>query len=126
MCLFFGFQGPDKFYYAHMATAADDHAHNVFIVNGQPRTKIAERTTKGVDWGLNRWHKVRLERRSSDGLIRVFFDDMQTPIMVAHDKTFASGHVGFGSFDDTGKVDNIRIWAPSSESKPAEFFPHPE
>jgi hypothetical protein len=92
-------------------------------VSGKPRTKIAERTTKGVNWGLNVWHKVRLERRVSDGLIRVFFDDMTTPIMVAHDKTFASGYVGFGSFDDTGKVDNIRIWAPSVQTKPAEFFP---
>src|SRR6266513_3049230 len=37
MCLFFGFQTPTNFYYAHIATAADPHAHNIFIVNGQPR-----------------------------------------------------------------------------------------
>ncbi len=51
MCLFFGFEAPAKFYYAHIATAADDHAHNIFIVKDQPRTKIAKETTKGVDWG---------------------------------------------------------------------------
>src|SRR5262249_20281689 len=44
MCLFFGFQSPTNFYYAHIATAADEHAHNVFIVNGAPRTKIARQT----------------------------------------------------------------------------------
>jgi hypothetical protein len=52
MCLFFGFQSPTNFYYAHIATAADDHAHNVFIVKRAPRTKIAKQTTKGVNWGL--------------------------------------------------------------------------
>jgi hypothetical protein len=125
MCLFFGFQNPTNFYYAHIATAADDHAHNVFIVKNAPRTKIAKETTKGVNWGLNVWHKVRLERRLSDGAIKVYFDDMTKPIMVAEDKNFGPGYVGFGSFDDTGKVDNIRIWGPSVEAKPTAFFSKP-
>src|SRR5690606_19498255 len=46
MCLFFGVQDPERFYYVHLATAADDHAHNVFIVNRAPRAKIARHTTK--------------------------------------------------------------------------------
>lgn len=125
MCLFFGFEAPDRFYYAHIATAADDHAHNVFIVDGKPRTKIASHTTKGVNWGLGVWHKVRLERRRADGQIRVFFDDMTTPIMVANDTTFGAGAIGFGSFDDTGKIDNIRIWGPSVELGRTEFFQSP-
>src|SRR5881628_2802121 len=87
----------------------DDHAHNVFIVKNAPRTKIAKETTKGVNWGLNVWHKVRLERKLSDGTIKVFFDDLAKPIMVAEDKTFGAGRIGFGSFDDTGRLDNIRI-----------------
>jgi hypothetical protein len=122
MCLFFGFQSPTNFYYAHIATAADDHAHNVFIVNGAPRTKIAKETTKGVNWGLGVWHRVRLERKASDGAIRVYFDNMTRPIMIAEDTTFASGYVGFGSFDDTGMVDNIRVWAPTAPEKRAKFF----
>lgn len=126
MCLFFGFQAPDQFYYAHIATAADDHAHNLFIVNKQPRTKIAEQTTKGVNWGLGVWHKVRLERKSSDGSIRLYFDDMSRPIMVAHDRTFATGYIGFGSFDDTGKIDNIRIWGPSFQEQTGAVFPLPK
>ena len=122
MCLFFGFQSPTNFYYAHIATAADPNAHNIFIVNGKPRTNIAKKTTKGVNWGLGVWHKVRLERKVADGIIRVFFDDMTEPIMVAEDKTFGAGHIGFGSFDDTGMVDNIRIRAPKAETKRAAFF----
>lgn len=123
MCLFFGMQDPTHFYYVHLATKADDHAHNVFIVNGAPRTKIAKKTTAGVHWGLEVWHTVRLERRVSDGTIRVYFDDRHEPVMVAEDKTFGAGWVGFGSFDDTGKVDNIRIWAPGTvEVKKVPFY----
>ncbi|MGV3771711.1 MAG: hypothetical protein ACO1QB_02335 [Verrucomicrobiales bacterium] len=117
MCLYFGFQEAAKFYYTHIATAADDHAHNIFIVKDQPRTKIAHETTKGVNWGLEVWHKVRLQRTASTGEIKVFYDDMSQPIMVANDTNFPSGFVGFGSFDDTGKVDNIKIWAPRVEAK---------
>ncbi len=122
MCLFLGFQNPTNFYYTHIATAADDHAHNVFIVKNAPRTKIAKETTKGVNWGLNVWHKVRLERKLSDGTIKVYFDDLTKPIMVAEDKTFGAGCIGFGSFDDTGKVDKIRVWGPSVETRPSGFF----
>jgi len=125
MCLFFGVTDPSKFYYVHIATAADPNAHNVFIVNNQPRKNIAKETTKGVNWGLGVWHKVRIERLASAGTIRVFFDDLTKPIMLAEDKTFASGFIGFGSFDDTGKVDNIRIWGPRVETKKTEFYSRP-
>ncbi|HEX7863080.1 MAG TPA: hypothetical protein VF773_22315 [Verrucomicrobiae bacterium] len=127
MCIFFGFQNPKQFYYAHMATKADPNAHNVFIVNNEPRKNIAKTTTTGVNWGLNIWHKVRLERKVSDGTIKVFFDDMTIPIMVAEDKNFGPGLIGFGSFDDTGKVDNIRIWGSRlEEAKVKAEFPRQE
>jgi hypothetical protein len=122
MCLFLGMQSPTRFYYTHVATAADDHAHNIFIVKDAPRTKIAKETTKGVDWGQGVWHKIRLERKGSDGTIKVYFDDMSKPIMVGEDKTFESGYVGFGSFDDTGMVKNIRIWGPSMEIRKTGFY----
>ncbi len=128
MCLFFGLQSPRQFYYVHLATAADPNAHNVFIVNNAPRTNFAEKTTKGVDWGLEIWHRVRLERKVKEGTIRVFFDDLDTPVMEAKDTTFGVGGIGFGSFDDTGKVKNIRIWTPKGDqpaSKRTEFYQRP-
>jgi hypothetical protein len=36
---------------------------------------------------------------------------MTKPIMTAQDKTFDWGLVGFGSFDDTGRVRAMRLWA---------------
>jgi hypothetical protein len=122
MCIYYGFQTPTNFYYTHIATAADPNAHNCFIVNGAPRKNIARETTKGANWGLGIWHKMRLVRKPSEGVTLVYFDDMTKPIMRADDKTLQSGYIGFGSFDDTGMMDNIRIWAPSMEEKKSEFF----
>ena len=123
MCLFFGFQEPSRFYYTHVATKADPNAHNIFIVNNQPRKNFASETTAGVNWGLGVWHKVRLERMLADGTIKVYFDDLAKPIMVATDKNFGSGHIGFGSFDDTGMIDNLRIWGSAAEKKTVGSFP---
>lgn len=117
MVFVYGYQSPSQFYYTHIATAADDHAHNCFIVNNAPRTKFAQFTTKGVDWGLNVWRKVRIERKASDGTVRVFFEDMKEPIMTAKETTFGPGEIGFGSFDDTGKITNIRVYTPAPEIK---------
>lgn len=122
MCVFFAAKDPANFYYVHIATAADPHAHNIFLVNDEPRVAIASKTTEGVNWGLGVWHKVRLERTLKDGAIRVFFDDMSEPIMVAEDRHFDYGRVGFGSFDDTGMATNIRIWAPEKAPKRSGFF----
>lgn len=109
LCFFFGHQDPSHFYYVHIAKAADPHAHSVFLVNDKDRVSIAEFRTEGVAW-TDGWHHVRIVRKSSDGMIQVFFDAMDKPIMSAHDKTFTHGRIGVGSFDDTGRFDAIRIW----------------
>jgi hypothetical protein len=117
MCVFFGFQARAHFYYAHIATKTDDHAHNIFIVNDKPRLKISSTTTPGHNW-TDGWHKVRLTRNSSDGMTKVFVDNFEKPIMIARDKTFDWGYVGVGTFDDTGRIRHLALWAPAS--KPGE------
>lgn len=122
MCLFFNFVDRAKFYYCHMATRADKNAHNIFIVNEKPRTNIARKTTNGIDWGRDAWHKVRLVREVDRGTIEVYFDNMAEPQMLAEDKTHRLGHIGFGSFDDSGMVDNIRVYAPEVVEGRTSFF----
>ncbi len=121
-CVYFGFTDRGKFYYAHIATRTDPHAHNIFIVNDKPRTKISTKTTQGVKWGENQWHTIRVERKISGGSIKVFYDDMTTPIMLATDTTFKHGYIGFGTFDDSGRVDRIRVWGPAVKTATSAFF----
>ena len=109
MCLFFGYQDPAHLYYVHMAKAVDDHANQIFIVNGADRVKISKTTTKGTPWDDN-WHNVKIVRKVEPGLIEIYFDDMKTPVMTAQDKTFTWGRVGIGSFDDTGNWSEVKVW----------------
>ncbi len=109
LCFFFGYQDPTHYYYVHIASKADEHAHSIFIVNGAPRVSIAKDRTNGINWG-NDFHKIRIVRYYREGKIEVFFDDMSKPIMVAEDKTFGKGKIGLGSFDDTGCFDNLKVW----------------
>lgn len=122
MCIYFNYTDPTKFYYVHMATRSDPHAHNIMIVNDKPRVSISTKTTKGIDWGQNKWHKIKIVRKTATGEIKIYFDDMKTPIMLAKDTTFKLGHIGFGTFDDSGCVKNIRIWGPNMVKKETPFF----
>ncbi|MDW3646145.1 MAG: hypothetical protein R8P61_03705 [Bacteroidia bacterium] len=122
MCVFFGVKDPSNFYYVHFASKTDDNAHNIFIVNDEPRTKISSKTSPGINWGeTNEPHKIRIERTLADGMIKVYFDDMSAPIMEAEDRHFDFGKIGFGSFDDTGRVDNIKVWGKETKSSFKSF-----
>lgn len=112
LCLVFGFVDPANYYYVHLATTPDPNAHNVFLVDDAPRRPLAPVARQGVDWGRGQWHRVRLERLR--GRIRVFFDDFERPLFDLVDGTHGAGRIGFGSFDDTGRFDNLNVWAASS------------
>ncbi|MEM6697106.1 MAG: hypothetical protein AAF806_01830 [Bacteroidota bacterium] len=116
MCLFFGMKDASNFYYVHIASKADDHAHSIFLVNDEPRKSIATERTEGINWGTD-WHHVKIARTMTDGKIEVYFDDMERPIMQATDQHFDFGYVGFGSFDDTGMIDNIRLFGKTLSDK---------
>ena len=122
LCLFFGFQDPEHYYYAHLATKADDNAHQIFIVNGAERRPITTARTFGVDWGSADWHRVRLERNVKTEHIQVYFDDSPKPVLRARDGTFGAGAVGFGSFDDVGRFADVRLWSDELEVRPPDFF----
>jgi hypothetical protein len=106
MVVVFGYQDPAHFYYVHFGKKTDDHANQIFIVNDAPRVKISTSTTPGTAWD-DAWHRVRIERTVGDGETRVYFDDMQKPVMTASDKTFVWGKIGIGAFDDLGNFDDV-------------------
>jgi hypothetical protein len=115
-CLVFGYQNPAHFYYVHLGKKTDDHANQIFIVNDAPRTKISLKTTPGTDWD-DKWHHVRIVRRTADGTIEIYYDDLKTPVMVAKDKTFTWGQVGLGTFDDTSDWDDFQLHGVKVEKR---------
>ncbi|WP_422351158.1 hypothetical protein [Flagellimonas sp.] len=120
LCIFFAIKDPSNYYYLHIASEADPNSHNIFLVNDEPQKAIASKTNSGIIWGDD-WHQVRIEHLVKTGSIKVYFDDMENPIMEAKDDHFSFGYVGFGSFDDVGKFDNIKIWGDSFNDSP-HFF----
>lgn len=123
LCLFFGVESPQKYYYVHLAPAPDANAHNIFIVNDAPRKNLLPPQKKGIEWKKDTWHTVRLVRQATTGKIEVYFDDMTKPILKAEDKTFQTGFVGFGSFDDTGRFRKVTIHTKNLViAKQADFF----
>lgn len=125
LCVFFGVQDPDHYYYAHLATRADDSAHHIQIVDGADRRPVTTSRTFGVDWGRGEWRHLRVVRELRNGRVRVWFGDGPEPVLEARDVTFGPGWVGLGSFDDTGRFDNLRLWAPTFEVRSPGFFRAP-
>ena len=90
----------------HFGKRTDDHANQVFIVNGADRKKISDRDN--ARHAVERRLAPAADRtRRARGETEVYFDDMKNSAMEAVDKTFTSGQVGFGSFDDLGNFDNF-------------------
>jgi hypothetical protein len=111
MCVFFGFQDPTHFYYVHFAGSSDD-VHNIIgLVNGADRVKInPEPAGRSVFRMTDKaWHVFKIVRDAPTGEIRAYLDDLTTPILTARDLTFGRGLVGVGSFDDTGRFDNLEL-----------------
>jgi hypothetical protein len=119
MCVFWGYQDPTHFYYVHLGAKADPHACQIFIVNDAPRVAITQKEAEGTPWTKG-WHDVKVVRRASDGTTEVYFDDMDEPMMTAHDNTFAWGQVGLGTFDDNGNWDDFELHGVVIDPKTAE------
>lgn len=114
--VFFGYQDPAHLYYVHLGKQADDHANQIFIVNGADRKKISITSTTGTNWD-DEWHTVKIVRKVGDGTIEIYFDDLQKPVMTAKDTTFAWGRIGVGTFDDTADWDDIVLRGTKVEGK---------
>jgi hypothetical protein len=108
MCILWGYQDPAHYYYVHFGAESDPNACQIFIVNNAARTPITTKKAKGTPWTTG-WHEVRVVRRVDDGTIKVYFDDMDEPLMAAQDDAFKWGQVGLGTFDDHGNWDDFEL-----------------
>ncbi len=107
-CVLFGHQDAEHFYYVHLGAKPDPASGQIMIVNGEPRRPLTQNTQR-VPWGAD-WHSVKVQRTAGSGLIQVYFDSLDQPLMEISDTTFGSGRIGLGSFDDMDAFDNIRLY----------------
>lgn len=107
-CIFFGYQDPSHFYYAHQGLRRDDISNQLLKVDKGPRKPIGY-TNEGTPWDKG-WHQIKLVRRVKDGTIDLYFDDMREPAKTAIDTDFTWGRIGLGSFGDTVQWDDVKLY----------------
>ena len=106
--IYFGYQSPTRFYYAHFSNETTPPHNGIFLVHDADRLRIDDASAEPRLMDGD-WHRVRLERDVESGEIRVYLGDMNTPLLQAVDTTLRAGRVGFGSFDDPAAFREITI-----------------
>jgi hypothetical protein len=113
--MIFGWQSDTEFYYVHLSEDTGNYVHNgIFVVNNADRLRIDDQwdgTTSApaaIAPGMN-WHYVRVKHNADTGEIAVYVDGAAEPLMTATDTTFSTGRVGFGSFDDIGRIRGLSV-----------------
>ncbi|MBA2947762.1 PQQ-dependent sugar dehydrogenase [Streptomyces himalayensis] len=110
----FGHQSDTKFNYAHLSTDNTIYPHNgIFVVNDADRKRIEDqwngRTGAPPAITDTAWHTVRVVHCPGTGEIAVYVDGSNRPLMTAVDTTLTSGRVGFGSFDNIGRLRELKV-----------------
>jgi hypothetical protein len=103
-----------EFYYVHLCTDNAIYPHNgVFKVHNADRERIDRQWngSRGPEPAVadEEWHDVRVTHRGGTGEIAVYLDGSADPLMTARDTTFGSGRVGFGSFDNRGRLRDLSV-----------------
>lgn len=110
----FGYQSDTEYYYAHLSQDNTIYAHNgIFRVNNADRERIDDQWDGEIGAPPavidEEWHGVRLVHCADTGEIAVWMDEQDRPLMTATDTTFDSGRIGFGSFDNTGRLRDLTV-----------------
>jgi hypothetical protein len=113
ICVFLGLKDTSKYYYAILNSNNNVHDQGIYLKKNSSVIKLTKNNDIPLTWKENKWHKIRIERNIIKRTIRVFLDDMTVPVMQATDYELVMGYVGFGSLRCPGRIDNIKIWAPT-------------
>jgi hypothetical protein len=110
----FGYRSPTQFYYAHLSTDNTIYPHNgIFVVNNADRLRLDDQWNGkvGAPPAITdaAFHRVRVRHCAKSGEIAVYIDGAKTPLITATDKTFQAGRVGFGSFDNIGRMRDLTV-----------------
>lgn len=117
----FGYVDPTHFYYTHLSSNSDDKTHNIIMkVSGETRSTIDEQVMPEARI-TDDWHNVRVTHESS-GAIAVYVDDMDVPLMTAHDADYPAGLIGLGSFDDRALFDDLVVRGEATDREDPQMI----
>lgn len=110
----FGHTSDTQYYYAHLSKDNTIYAHNgIFKVDGKDRERIDDQWDGAIGAPPavtdDEFHHVRLVHCAETGEMAVYLDGLDRPLLTATDTTFTSGRVGFGSFDNFGRMRNLTV-----------------
>ncbi|MGH9246457.1 MAG: PQQ-dependent sugar dehydrogenase [Acidimicrobiales bacterium] len=112
----FGYRSATEFYYAHLSTDNTIYPHNgIFVVNNADRLRIDDQWDEPRSRGAppaitdEDWHEVRVVHCADSGEIAVYVDGAENPLITTADTTLDSGRVGFGSFDNIGRLRDLTV-----------------
>jgi len=103
LCLVFGYQDFDSYYYVNFNSAPG--LTQLFRTHNGVNTVLATFNQSTFTEGDAAYHALRLERTGSQ--IRAFFDGI--PVLAATDNFFGAGQIGIGSYNDSGYFDNLAL-----------------
>ncbi|MFG2000698.1 PQQ-dependent sugar dehydrogenase [Spirillospora sp. NPDC048911] len=114
--LVYGYRSDLEFSYAHLSSDNTIYPHNgIFNVNNADRLRLDDQWDAVRSVGAapavkdEAWHKVRLRHCADTGETAVYMDGAKKPLMTAVDKTFPTGRIGFGSFDNIGRIRDLKV-----------------
>nr|WP_221219201.1 hypothetical protein [Prauserella isguenensis] len=110
--LIFNYRSPTRFYYVHLSQDNTIYPHNgIFKVDDADRERIDDQWDGelGAPPAIDdrAWHDVRLDYHAPSGRIAVHVDGSRKPLMTATDRSFSGGRIGFGSFDNYGRIRDV-------------------
>jgi glucose/arabinose dehydrogenase len=112
----FGYQSDTQFYYAHLSSDNTIYPHNgIFVVNNADRLRIDDQWNPERSLGAPPaitdadWHRVRVTHCAATGEIAVYVDGARRPLMTTVNTAFGAGRVGFGSFDNIGRLRDLNV-----------------
>jgi hypothetical protein len=113
ICLFVGLKDLSNYYCIQLANRCDSLYHGIYVVKKSVIRRLTGADAAPVAWESGKWQRIRVERNIVKRTILVYVGDARQPVLQCKDYELVMGSVGFGSFSGSGRIDNIKIWAPT-------------
>lgn len=114
----FGHESDTRFGYAHLSQDNSIYPHNgLFTVDDADRLRVEDQWdgTTGAPPAISdaAWHQVRVVRCGDSGETAVYLDGSPHPLMTAVSMRPGDGRIGFGSFDNAGRIRGLKVTGKS-------------